>query len=142
MLRFGFRSAWPDGTASESEAQWEMHMPAPKPGQRVRGSTTGRPEMALFDLLGRRWTLRVIWELSEETLSFRALRNRCDSMSTSVLNERLSELRQAEIVELRPDGYRLTHEGQTLLRDLQPLKRWARRWATRLGTQEAGRPGG
>jgi DNA-binding HxlR family transcriptional regulator len=98
--------------------------------------------MALFDLLGRRWTLRVIWELSEETLSFRALRNRCDSMSTSVLNERLSELRQAEIVELRPDGYRLTHEGQTLLRDLQPLKRWARRWATRLGTQEAGRPGG
>lgn len=47
--------------------------------------------MALFDLLGRRWALRVIWELSQETLSFRALRERCDSMSTSVLNERLSE---------------------------------------------------
>ena len=51
--------------------------------------------MALFDLLGRRWALRVIWELSQETLSFRALRERCDSMSTSVLNERLSELREA-----------------------------------------------
>ena len=89
--------------------------------------------MALFDLLGRRWALRVIWELREDTLSFRALRDRCDSMSTSVLNERLSELREAEIVELRPGGYRLTREGQTLLRDLQPLKRWARRWAGRVG---------
>jgi DNA-binding HxlR family transcriptional regulator len=89
--------------------------------------------MALFDLLGRRWALRVIWELSQETLSFRALRERCDSMSTSVLNERLSELREAEIVELQPDGYRLTREGQMLLRDLQPLKRWAKRWAERVG---------
>ena len=71
--------------------------------------------MALFDLLGRRWALRVIWELSQETLSFRALRERCDSMSTSVLNERLSELREAEIVELRPDGYRLTREGRAVL---------------------------
>lgn len=87
--------------------------------------------MALFDLLGRRWTLRVIWELSDGALSFRALRERCDSMSTSVLNERLSELRDAGILELTPDGYKLTREGKTLLRDLQPLKRWAVRWAKR-----------
>jgi hypothetical protein len=33
----------------------------PLPGRAVRGSTTGRPIMALFDLIGRRWTLRVIW---------------------------------------------------------------------------------
>jgi DNA-binding HxlR family transcriptional regulator len=87
--------------------------------------------MALFDLLGRRWTLRVIWELSDGALSFRALRERCDSMSTSVLNDRLSELRDAGILELKPDGYRLTREGKILLRDLQPLKRWALRWARR-----------
>ena len=93
--------------------------------------------MALFDLLGRRWALRVIWELSQETLSFRALRERCDSMSTSVLNERLSELRDAEIVELRPDGYRLTREGRALLRDLQPLKQWAKRWAARADSPAA-----
>ena len=29
----------------------------------VRGSRTGRPIMALLDLLGRRWTLRILWEL-------------------------------------------------------------------------------
>ena len=49
----------------------------PRPGRPVRGSQTGRPIMALMDLLGRRWTLRVIWELrdgrlasAEQTLSF------------------------------------------------------------------------
>jgi DNA-binding HxlR family transcriptional regulator len=58
---------------------------------------------------------------------------RCDSMSTSVLNERLSELREAGIVELGPDGYQLTREDHALLRALQPLRRWARRWAWRAG---------
>ena len=32
----------------------------------VRGSRTGRPVMALLDLLGRRWSLRIIWELRED----------------------------------------------------------------------------
>jgi DNA-binding HxlR family transcriptional regulator len=31
----------------------------------VRGSKSGRPIMALLDLLGRRWTLRILWELRE-----------------------------------------------------------------------------
>ena len=33
--------------------------------QRVRGSQSGRPIMALLDLLGRRWSLRIIWELRD-----------------------------------------------------------------------------
>ena len=40
-------------------------MTTPKPGRRVRGSATGRPIMALLDLLGRRMTLRILWELRE-----------------------------------------------------------------------------
>ncbi|HEV7693887.1 MAG TPA: hypothetical protein VGO52_23840 [Hyphomonadaceae bacterium] len=36
--------------------------------RKVRGSRTGRPIMALLDLLGRRWTLRVIWELRGEPM--------------------------------------------------------------------------
>ena len=35
-------------------------MTSPKPGRRVRGSSTGRPIMALLDLLGRRMTLRIL----------------------------------------------------------------------------------
>ena len=34
-------------------------MPAMKK-QAVRGSRSGQPVMALLDLLGRRWTLRII----------------------------------------------------------------------------------
>lgn len=89
--------------------------------------------MALLDMLGRRWALRVIWEMrDDEALTFRELQARCDGMSPSVLNDRLAELRGAGIIERAGSGgYRLTREGRTLLRDLQPLKRWAQRWARR-----------
>lgn len=103
----------------------------PRPGRPVRGSDTGVPIMALLDLLGRRWALRVIWELREETLTFRELQARCGQISSSVLNQRLAELRAAGILEPRPDGYALTEEGARLL-DLYPaLQAWAERWAKR-----------
>ena len=115
-------------------------MPAPRPGRPARGSTTGRPIMALLDLLGRRWALRVLWELREETLSFRNLQARCDAMSPTVLNQRLGELRDAEVVELLPEGgFRLTTEGQKLLRALTPIDKWAERWAKREGSARTGR---
>lgn len=89
--------------------------------------------MALLDLLGRRWTLRILWELRDEPLAFRALQARCDAMSPSVLNRRLAELRSARIVELDA-GYRLSREGAALLQALAPLRDWAARWArTRRG---------
>ena len=49
-------------------------MPTPRPGARVRGSRSGRPIMAALDLLGRRWALRILWELRAGALPFRALR--------------------------------------------------------------------
>jgi DNA-binding HxlR family transcriptional regulator len=106
------------------------------PGQPVRGSRTGRPEMALLDLLGRRWALRVLWELrAGETLTFRELQARCGDISSSVLNDRLRELREAEIVGLARDGgYALSPEGERLLEALAPLGAWAKRWARRTGT--------
>jgi DNA-binding HxlR family transcriptional regulator len=89
--------------------------------------------MALLDLLGRRWALRVIWELREGPLLFRSLQERCEGMSSSVLNQRLRELRDAGIVDTGAGGYRLTDEGQRLLRALSPIDPWAERWASRSG---------
>jgi len=107
-------------------------MAIPRPGQPVRGSRTGRPVMALLDLLGRRWALRILWELREKPMNFRELRARCDSMSPSVLNQRLAELRETGIVALGGHaGYGLTAEGRSLLGALAPLGDWARRWAKR-----------
>src|SRR3954470_16231210 len=98
---------------------------------KVRGSRSGRPVMALLDLLGRRWTLRILWELRDSPLTSRALREACDDASPTVLQARLSELRQAGFVELVPDGYRLTEMGKELHGTLLPLHRFAQRWRER-----------
>ena len=96
----------------------------------VRGSTTGRPLMAAMDLLGRRWALRILWELRHGPLGARALRARCDGMSSSVLYDRLRELADAALVE-QTDGsaYALTETGAALGQALRPLDEWAVRWA-------------
>ena len=85
--------------------------------------------MALLDLLGRRWTLRILWELRDGRLTFRELQAHCDAMSSSVLNQRLRELRAAEIVTLADTGgYELTAGGRALLDALLPLHAWAAQW--------------
>jgi len=86
--------------------------------------------MTLLDLLGRRWILRILWELRSGSLGFRALQARCGKMSPSVLSQRLRDLQNARIVE--PDegaDYRLTARGVELLAALLPLDRWAEAWA-------------
>jgi DNA-binding HxlR family transcriptional regulator len=95
--------------------------------------------MALLDLLGRRWALRVLWELrGGESLTFRQLQARCAEVSSSVLNDRLRELRAAGIVTAQPgQGYSLTREGGQLLNDLEPLDGWSKRWARRTTRAEA-----
>ena len=87
--------------------------------------------MAAMDLLGRRWTLRILWELRDGPVGARALRDRCDEMSSSVLYTRLGELTDAGLVSQDDEGYRLTRIGADLNKALQPLDSWARRWAGR-----------
>lgn len=107
-----------------------MAADVPAPGKPVRGSTTGRPIMALFDLIGRRWVLRVIWELhrAEHPPTFRELRTACAEISSSVLTRRLHELTEAGLVT-HDNGYALTSHGERLVDHLQPLTRWAEEWS-------------
>jgi len=86
--------------------------------------------MALLDLLGRRSCLRVLWELRDGALSFRALQTAADT-NPSVLNSRLAELRDAGVVVHDGTGYALTTEGRTLIDVLAPLSRWSERWVER-----------
>lgn len=100
--------------------------------KRVRGSRTGRPIMALLDLLGRRWTLRIVWELREEARRFRELQESIGA-SPTIINTRLAELREAKLVALdRDSGYRLTALGAELLRLMLPLHVWSEKWAKNL----------
>lgn len=97
----------------------------------VRGSITGRPVMVLLDLLGQRWTLRILWELQGGAETFRGLQARCDGLSPTVLNTRLKALREAGLVDAGEDGYRMTPDGVSLGQQLLALDSWARDWAAR-----------
>jgi DNA-binding HxlR family transcriptional regulator len=86
--------------------------------------------MAALDLFGRRWILRIIWELRHGPVGFRALQQRCDNMSSSVLRQRLTELVDVGLVEQQPDtSYALTELGNRAYRALRPLVRWSDEWA-------------
>ena len=105
----------------------------PRPGRNVRGSTTGRPLMAAMDLLGRRWALRILWELRAGPTGARALQAKCDGMSSSVLYDRLRDLAASELVErTHDDQYVLSELGAALGSALEPLETWAKAWATSL----------
>ena len=106
-------------------------VPTPKPNKRVRGSTTGRPIMALLDLLSRRMALRILWELRESNLTFRALQAAAET-NPSLLNVRLKELREARLVTHGEDGYALTPQGRELLETFLPLNAWSNKWAREL----------
>lgn len=98
----------------------------------MEDARSDRPIMVLLDLLSRRWTLRILWELRGGPLTSRALRTACDEASPTVLQARLTDLREADLVELRPgEGYGLTPLGREFLMAFMPLYGFAERWVAR-----------
>jgi len=88
-----------------------------------------QPIMILLDALGRRWALRILWELRGAPLTFRALQEACGNLSPSVLAERLRELGALGLIAKVGEGYTLSNDGRQLGDVLLPLDAWARRWA-------------
>lgn len=105
-------------------------MPAPRPGRPVRGSRTGRPILALLDWLGRRGTLRLLWELRGGALPFRELQRRSELSSPNLVSARLGEGLEMRILERDAEGrYALTPRGRELGAVLLELDAWAKDWA-------------
>ena len=88
--------------------------------------------MAAMDLLGRRWALRILWELRDGPVGARNLLGRCDGLSSSVLYDRLRELTDAGLVARDDSAYALSPIGLRLSTALAPLDEWARSWAKTL----------
>lgn len=110
----------------------------PRPGQPVRGSRSGAPIMALFDLLGRRWAMGVLWTLAEVgPVTFRGLQTACESISPAVLNQRLKELQTAGLVHRVESGYAVTELGAEIYGQLVPLGSTAKKWAANLPEKES-----
>ena len=94
--------------------------------QSIRESRTSVGAAKALDQFGRRWALRVIWELRSEALNFRALRAACTGISPAVMQARLHQLRDLGLIEQIPGlGYRLTAAGEQLFRVMAPLAEWA-----------------
>lgn len=87
--------------------------------------------MQVLEVLGHRWALRILWELRQGPRTFRTLREACDDVSPSSLNQRLAELRALGAVELGDDGYALTASGAQLGKIVLALHDWAERAAAR-----------
>ncbi|MDX6632318.1 MAG: hypothetical protein QOG09_396 [Solirubrobacterales bacterium] len=100
----------------------------PPPRSRPADSAgPSRPVFDVLDLLGRRWAMRIVWELRRNALGFSQLRDRL-GVSPSVLSTRLSDLEAAAVIER--DGerrYRLSGAGRELAQLLYELNRWAER---------------
>lgn len=105
-------------------------MKFPTPGQPVRGSKTGAPIMVLFDLLGRRWAMGIVWTLAEAgPCTFRELQEKTGDVSPASLNTRLKELRNAQLIHHGDGGYQVTDQGQQLYELLVPMGSWSKGWA-------------
>jgi DNA-binding HxlR family transcriptional regulator len=104
-------------------------MATAKPGKKVRGSLSGSPINALFDILGRRWALGILWYLGDGPSAFCRLQEQCGGMSPTILNTRLKELQDADIVERAIDGYALTARGNELRSYIVPVANWSATWA-------------
>lgn len=111
----------------------------PSPAERAARGPGSRPSILdLLDLLGHRWAMRILWELSSGPTRFTEIQDRCDAMSPSVLNQRLAELGRAGLVQVRPERrYGLTPDGSELVGFLAPLDPWSRRRARRSGRSRA-----
>ncbi|MEP2988113.1 MAG: helix-turn-helix domain-containing protein [Parasphingorhabdus sp.] len=91
----------------------------------MSGEKSPRPIMILLDILGKRWTLRIMWELRNGPFTFRALQEVCDMLSPTTLNKRLNDLKSLNVVDHQSNGYQLTTKGLELAKIMMGLTEWA-----------------
>ena len=118
--------------AAAPDTKPEARDPAPPRDADGRDGADG-PRGNALDLLGRRWTLRLVDALLAGPARFVDLRRRVVGISGNVLAQRLHELRTlglVEAVELPPPvavaAYRLTPAGAALGPAIEAIGTWAR----------------
>jgi DNA-binding HxlR family transcriptional regulator len=87
------------------------------------------PIVALMDILGKKWVMRILWELHQKPCTFRELQTKCGEISPTVVNARIKDLCAANLVKkMEPSGYGLTKYGEELLDLFEPMKDFALKW--------------
>ena len=90
-----------------------------------------------MEVVGRRWASGILLALGTGTERFTEIERRVQGLSGRMLTVRLRDLEAAGLVERLVEPtipvsirYRLSARGMDLLRSLQPLAGYARRWET------------
>lgn len=92
-------------------------------------ATSNRPIMALIDLLSKKWVLRILWELRQSPCTFRELQARCGDISPTMINKRVKELHEAQLLDKSPDrGYCLSDMGDEFIDLFTPIYQFSERW--------------
>ena len=105
-------------------------MPNSNQGMKAKDAYAAKVTLIMLEIMSRRKALRIIWELSKGAHTFRELQESCGSISPTVQNRRLKELRSAGLVEHSwQNGYTLTTYGRDLLTSAAPLRKWVERWS-------------
>ena len=85
--------------------------------------------MVLIDLLSRKWLMRILWELTDGACTFRELQSKCGNISPTIVNKRIKELVEANLVQkIKPSGYQLTQLGTELIQLFAPVNDWSKKW--------------
>jgi DNA-binding HxlR family transcriptional regulator len=88
-----------------------------------------RAIVQLIDILGKKWVLRILWELSNTPCTFRELQSRCGDLSPTIINTRIKDLCEAQLVYKSPEtGYTLSPAGNELVTLFSPINEFAERW--------------
>jgi DNA-binding HxlR family transcriptional regulator len=93
------------------------------------------PVNATMDLLGQKWTLRILRELVGGKRRFNELGHALGGVNARTLRKRLAELEAQGIIRRRVVSqmppwveYELTEKGRTLNEVIEAVARWGRRW--------------
>ncbi|WP_227873039.1 winged helix-turn-helix transcriptional regulator [Brachybacterium ginsengisoli] len=108
--------------------------PAPAPPLRIKDEECGRLS-GVMEIVGRRWSSGILLAMAMGAERFTEIQHRVDGLSGRMLSVRLRELEEGGLVlrivaPTTPVSitYRLSERGMDLLRSLQPIAHYARRW--------------
>jgi len=81
------------------------------------------------EILGDRWTILIVREMTFGVARFNELQRCLPGISRSVLAQRLRQLQRVGLVDQIDGEYQLTEAGTDLKQVLRSLGHWAARWA-------------
>ncbi|MBL4739605.1 MAG: helix-turn-helix transcriptional regulator [Sneathiella sp.] len=95
----------------------------------MTSTSNQRPIVQLLDILGKKWILRILWELDKSPCTFRELQNRCGDLSPTIINSRIKDLCSAQLIfKSAEEGYMLSQQGNKLVELFYPLNDFAKQW--------------